>query len=117
MVLRTTRLKIRWPAFRLAWEQDADGVEGDFYLTADRQIVCTHDDETTRVAGKQLFVEKSTAAHLQALDVGAWKHAKFKGERMPLLSDVLRTVPEGKAIVIELKSKKHIVPVFDGGTA
>ena len=33
-------------AFRLAWEQGSDGVEGDFYLTRDHQIVCIHDRST-----------------------------------------------------------------------
>ena len=98
-------------AFNLAWKQDADGIEGDFFLTSDRKIVCIHDEETSRLAGKKLFVERSNLAELRGLDVGLWKHAKFTGERIPLLRDVLDTVPDGKAIVIELKSKQKIVPV------
>jgi glycerophosphoryl diester phosphodiesterase len=38
-------------AFKLAWQQQSDGIEGDFYLTADRQIVCIHDADTKRTAG------------------------------------------------------------------
>ena len=40
-------------AFRLAWEQGADGIEGDFMLTADGQIVCFHDLDTQRVTGEK----------------------------------------------------------------
>ncbi len=38
-------------AFRLAWERGADAIEGDFYLTADEQVVCIHDSTTERTAG------------------------------------------------------------------
>ncbi len=32
-------------AFRLAWEQGADAIEGDFFLTSDGQILCLHDKD------------------------------------------------------------------------
>src|SRR5690606_30177088 len=96
-------------AFNLAWEQGADGVEGDFYLTSDGKIVCTHDRDTKRVAGKKLVVEESTLEELQALDVGSWKDPKFKDERMPTLADVLASVPAGKKLFIECKSGAKIV--------
>ena len=35
-------------SFRLAWEQGADAIEGDFYLTKDQRIVCLHDANTKR---------------------------------------------------------------------
>jgi glycerophosphoryl diester phosphodiesterase len=96
-------------AFDLAWEQGADGVEGDFYLTSDSQIVCIHDKDTNRVARQKLVVEKSTLEELQALDVGSWKDPKFADERMPTLSDVLASLPEGKKLFIECKSGAKIV--------
>jgi glycerophosphoryl diester phosphodiesterase len=97
-------------AFRLAWHQGADGAEGDFYLTADNQIVCIHDDNTQRTAGTKLAVEKSTLAQLRELEYGAWKDSKFVGEPIPTLDEVIDTVPAGKKLVIELKSKLRIVP-------
>jgi glycerophosphoryl diester phosphodiesterase len=97
-------------AFKLAWEQKADGVEGDFYLTSDGRVVCTHDGNTKRVAGEKLIVEESTLAELQALDVGSWKDPKFADERMPTLEDVLAATPEGKKVFIELKSHAKVVP-------
>ena len=36
------------PAFRLAFEEGADFIEGDFWLSRDEQIVCLHDDDTAR---------------------------------------------------------------------
>ena len=70
-------------AFRLAWEEQADGIEGDFYLTSDGQIVCIHDKTTKRVAPKQpeLTVAKSTLKQLRSLDVGSWKNPRYAAER------------------------------------
>jgi len=101
-------------AFRLAWEQGADAIEGDFYLTSDGQIVCIHDKTTGRVAPDrpELTVEKSTFEQLRQLDVGRWKDEKFAGERIPTLEEVLAVVPQGKRIFVEIKSGPEIVPAL-----
>lgn len=99
-------------AFRLAWEQNADAIEADFFLSKDEQIVCLHDKTTERLAPKQpkLTVAKSTAEALRRLDVGSWKGARFAGERIPLLHEVLATIPQGKRIFLEIKCGPEIVP-------
>lgn len=97
-------------AFRLAWEQGADGIEGDFHLTADGEIACIHDKDTERVAGVKHVVAETPLATLRQLDVGAWKNPKFAGERMPTLAEVLAIVPAGKMFFIELKVGVEIVP-------
>ena len=97
-------------AFRLAWDQGADAIEGDFYLTKDRHIVCLHDRTTKLTSGKDLKVADSTLAALRTLDVGSWKDAKWTGERIPTLEEVLALVPPGKKIFLELKSGPEIVP-------
>lgn len=98
------------PAFELAWKQGADAIEGDFYLTADGEIVCMHDADTERTAGKKLVVAKSTLAELRELDVGSWKDARYAGTVAPTLAEVLATVPEGKKIFVEVKCGPEIVP-------
>lgn len=97
-------------AFRLAWEQGADAIEGDFYLTQDGEIVCIHDANTKRTGGVDLSVPASTLAKLRRLDVGRWKDPKWQGERIPALADVLAAVPAGKKIYIEIKCGPEIVP-------
>lgn len=99
-------------AFRLAWQQKADVIEGDFYLTKDKHIVCIHDKTTKRVAPKQtaLSVAESTLEELSALDVGSWKHPRFANERIPLLAEVLATIPKGKRIFVEIKCGPEIIP-------
>lgn len=96
-------------AFRLAWEQGADGIEGDFYLSKDGEVVCIHDATTKRTAGENLVVADATLAELRKLDVGAWKNPRYKGERIATLAEVLEGLPAGKLIYIELKVGPEIV--------
>ena len=101
-------------AFQLAWKQDADAIEGDFYLTADQEIVCIHDKDTARTAPGQPVreVAKSLLEDLKQLDVGSWKGQQYAGERIPTLEEVLSVVPKGKKILIEIKCGPEIVPVL-----
>ncbi len=97
-------------AFQLAWDEGADAIEGDFYLTADNQIVCIHDETTKRVSGVDLNVAGSTLDQLQQLDVGTWKDNRFAKERIPTLEDVLAMIPHGKQFFIEIKCGPEIIP-------
>ncbi len=96
-------------AFRMAWEEGADGIEGDFYLTADGEVVCIHDDTTGRTAGMDLPVKKSNLTELRALEYGSWKNPAFKGEKIPLFSEILDELPSGKWFFIEIKDTVRIV--------
>ena len=96
-------------AFRLAFEQGADAIEGDFHLTADGEVVCTHDARTRRCGDLDRVVAESTLAELKTVDVGVWKSSRFAGERIPTLTEVLSVVPPGKGIFVELKSGGALV--------
>ena len=98
------------PAFELAWKQGADAIEGDFLLTKDNQIVCIHDASTKRLADQNLVVRQSTLKELRELDVGSWKHEKYKGTKIPTIAEVLATIPKGKKIFVEVKCGKEIIP-------
>ena len=99
-------------AFEEAWRQNADGVEGDFYFTADGQIVCIHDKDTKRTGGEKMVVAESTLEQLKKLEYGEWKDAKFKGEPLPTFADVAAVIPAGKLFVIELKTGPEIVTLL-----
>jgi glycerophosphoryl diester phosphodiesterase len=99
-------------AFKLAFEQGADGIEGDFHLTKDGRIVCLHDEDTERVAGTKRLARECTLAELQELDVGSWKAPGFRGERMPTLEEVMAVVPPGKRLFLEVKCGPEIVPAL-----
>ena len=96
-------------AFDLAWQQGADGIEADFRLTRDGRVVCLHDASTGRTAGADLGVAEATLEELRRLDVGAWKGARWRGERIPSLEEVLTRLPAGKRLFIELKSGPEII--------
>jgi len=96
-------------AFRLAWEQGADGIEADFRLTRDGKIVCIHDDTTGRTAGKPVTVADASLAELRLLDVGVGKGERWRGERIPTLEEILAELPTGKRIFIELKGGPEMV--------
>jgi glycerophosphoryl diester phosphodiesterase len=98
------------PAFKLAWEQGADAIEGDFHLTKDGHIVCIHDGNTKKVAGENLAVSKSTLSELRKLDVGSRRDKKFKGTVIPTIAEVFSTIPKGKKIFIEIKCGVKIIP-------
>lgn len=97
-------------AFRLAWEQRADGIEADLHLTRDGHIVCIHDADTRKVAAENLVVRDSTLEQLRRLDVGTRHHERFRGEQIPTLAEVLETVPPGKLIYLDIKVGVEIIP-------
>lgn len=96
-------------AFDLAWQQGADGIEADFRLTRDGRIICLHDPATGRTAGIALTVAEASCAELQRLDVGIQKGARWQGERIPTLEELLERLPPGKRLFIELKSGPEII--------
>src|SRR3954471_8107407 len=104
-------------AYRLAWEQGADGAEGDYYLTTDQRIVCIHDPTTRRTGDRDLDVAKSTFDELRKVDVGSWKNAKYKGEQIPTIDEVLAIVPPGKLYFIEVKCGPEILPGIEAAIA
>ncbi|MDP1560472.1 MAG: glycerophosphodiester phosphodiesterase family protein [Pirellulaceae bacterium] len=100
------------PAFQLGWDQNADAIEGDFFLTLDKQIVALHDSSTERTSGTAWDVRKKTAAELRTLEVGRWKHHDFVNVRIPTLAEVVQTIPVGKKLFLEVKDSPRFVPVL-----
>lgn len=91
-------------AIQLAWQEGADGVEADFHLTKDGEIVAMHDKDTLRTTGNKLVVAETTWPELQKLEAGAWKAEKHRGEPIPLLAQILDAIPKDKHFLIEIKS-------------
>ena len=96
-------------AFRLGWERNADGIEGDFQLTQDGRIVCMHDDTARRTCGKEWNIADTTYEKLYTLDAGAWKSKVYAGEKIPLIEEVIETAPVGKLFYIEIKQGPEIL--------
>ena len=94
-------------SFTLAWAQGADGIEGDFHLTADGQVVCIHDPNTRRVTGEKLIVPESNLAQLRQLNAGAYRGAAR--HTIPTVAEVLATIPAGGKFYLEIKCGSEII--------
>jgi glycerophosphoryl diester phosphodiesterase len=94
------------PAIRAAWQTSADGVEVDVRLTKDNQVVLIHDPHTGRVANKTVYVCETTVRELRKLNFGA-------GVKIPLLSEMLATVPKKRKLFIEPKCNEVITPLAE----
>jgi glycerophosphoryl diester phosphodiesterase len=92
-------------AFRLAMAQGADGVELDAWRCATGEVVVFHDEDARRIAGAPLAIPEAPLAAIRALDAGAWRGEAFRGERVPLLDEVLDALP-GAVVNVELKSRR-----------
>lgn len=97
-------------SFRLAWEQKADAIELDIYLTSDGRIVVIHDPTTKRTTGLDKKIAEQTFDELRGLDAGSWKGPQWKAEKIPSLAEVLAAMPEGKQVFIEIKCGSEILP-------
>ena len=96
-------------AFRMGWENGANGVECDVHLTKDGQVVCIHDYNTKRLVGKNLEIANAEWEDLRSLDVGSWKDPAWKGEGIPLLKDALIEGPNDLLWMVEIKCGDEIV--------
>lgn len=95
-------------AAQVAIEQGADRVEVDVRRTGDGALVLLHDADLARTtdvgpdrAGTP--VEAFTLAELRRLDAGSWFDARFAGERVPTLSELLELVRGRAGVHLELK--------------
>lgn len=94
----------------LAWKLGADAVEVDIYLTKDNKIICIHDSNTKRTTGQDHKVSETDSKLLRRLDAGSFKGEEYKGEKLPFLREIIKGVPDGKELVVEIKCGMEILP-------
>jgi glycerophosphoryl diester phosphodiesterase len=99
-------------AFELAWKLGADAIECDVWMTEDGHLVCIHDNRTGGKHEKDIKITESTLQEIQQLNLGVRFGDKWKDEKIPLLSDVLLTVPEHGTIYIEVKDSARVLPAL-----
>ena len=92
------------PAFELAREQGAHGIEIDVHRTRDSRVVVTHDFTADRVSDGSGPVAEKTMDELGELDFGAKFDKRFTGVRVPILEDVLAFIRDNDLLLnIEIK--------------
>jgi glycerophosphoryl diester phosphodiesterase len=86
------------------------GFEFDVQRTKDGQLVCIHDttvDRTTNGKGK---VAELSLEQVRRLDAGSWFDARFTGEKVPTVDEVLQLVAAYRQhdilVAVDLKAEK-----------
>ena len=95
-----------------AFEQGANVIELDVYLSKDGEVVVMHDGTTGRTCNKDVSVEGSTLAELKELYVnkGFENNAKYKNCRVPTLNEYLEAFKDKDCqLFIEIKSGKTAI--------
>jgi glycerophosphoryl diester phosphodiesterase len=97
---------------KLAWELGVQAAECDIMLTKDRQVIVFHDKKGKRLTGKDFIVKEINYKEIKVLPIILKESnlPKYAGETIPLLADLLATIPEGRTLVIEIKTGPEILP-------
>lgn len=85
-------------------------LELDIHLSRDERLVVMHDatvDRTTDGSGK---VADMGLEELKALEAGAWFHARFAGERVPTLEEVIEATRDAALLNVEIKKGDDLYP-------
>ncbi len=100
----------------LAYEQSANVVEMDVFLTADGRVAAMHDITTGDTCNANIHMEDSTLAQLKELYVNrGWENnAKYSQLRIPTLDEYMEAFKDTDCMLfIEIKSHKpEIVPII-----
>ncbi len=100
------------PAFRLAAEVHADGVELDVYLTKDDQIVVCHDNKIDRTSTGSGLISDHTLAELRAYSFHNSMDA-YENTPIPTLAEVYELLaPTGLSVNVEIKSHDSRLPAM-----
>jgi glycerophosphoryl diester phosphodiesterase len=93
------------PAFLLALELGADGVELDVRATADGVAVCIHDGRLERTTNGRGPARQHVWSELRALDAGGWFAPAFRGTRLCTLAEALAALRDARLVNVELKGR------------
>lgn len=92
------------PAFVLAMEQQADGIEFDVQLTKDGELVVIHDETIKRTSNGKGAVRNYTLEELKQFSFH-YKFDDYEGVTIPTLREVFDTVKDSQIMLnIELKT-------------
>jgi glycerophosphoryl diester phosphodiesterase len=107
-------------AFRQAVEMGADAIELDVHLTKDGQLVVIHDETLERTTDTQGRVSELTMRQIRRADAGyrftaadGSFHFRGKGLKVPTLPEVLRWLPAGTGLVVEITATAAARPVAE----
>jgi glycerophosphoryl diester phosphodiesterase len=96
------------PAFEMAIEQGADGLEFDVQLTRDDYVVVIHDETLERTTNGNGWVADHSLEDLKRLDASAGREG-FAGVRIPTLEELFGLVA-GADVRLNVELKNSRIP-------
>ncbi len=100
-------------AFDLAIAHGAKMIECDVHQSRDGHPVIIHDFTLRRTAGLRRLVRSLTLEELRRCDVGRWFHARYAGERIPTLDEVLAHLKGRVRLNLEIKRGSPYYPQIE----
>jgi glycerophosphoryl diester phosphodiesterase len=91
-------------AFEGAIRAGCDMIELDVTLCKDRRLVVIHDDTLERTTSGKGRVRDHTLTEIKRLDAGSWFNARFAGQRVPELFEVMALAAGRCRVNIEIKT-------------
>ncbi len=91
------------PAFQMAVDMGADGIECDVYLTKDGEFVICHDTTIDRTSDGTGAICDLTLSEIKAHDFGVKFDEKYRGVTAPTLGEMLDVVKCLNPINLEIK--------------
>lgn len=105
------------PAFQLAADMKADGVELDVHLTRDKEIVVIHDEKLERVSNVAGRVQDYTLKELKQFQFNC-KNPRFPQVQIPTLREVYELLkPYPMFVNVELKTERGLNAGIEEKTA
>ncbi|MRG86496.1 glycerophosphodiester phosphodiesterase [Salinibacillus xinjiangensis] len=96
------------PAFQLANEMKANGIETDVQLTKDNIPVLIHDENVRRTTNGTGFVQDYTLQELEQLDAGAWFSETYANTPIVTLKKLLEWISP-QSLQLNLEFKNNII--------
>lgn len=96
-------------AYNKAIDMGADGIEIDVHKSKDGHLIVCHDERVDRTTDGEGFIKDLTLEEIKKLDAGRWFSEEFRGERIPLLDEVLKFV-KGNNLLLNIEIKNG--PIF-----
>lgn len=90
------------PAFELAADMGADGIEFDVQISKDGRLIIHHDRKLGRTEDATGMVSQWNFRDLRALDVGSWFGDDFAGAQMPTPEEIVESVGDRLLLNFEL---------------
>ncbi len=86
------------PAFQMAIELGADGIEFDLHFTKDSGIVVHHDAYLGRTSNGEGLIAEHTLSDLASMDAGSWYGVEYAGTKIPQLHEML-SIANGSCVL------------------